>query len=164
MNFVSGMLIRFMSIFPWVRLLRSFPNTRSKLPWSTNRVRSLRQCLSFPKFPLFTLNCKEIKPVSPKGNQAWIFVGRTDVEGEAPILWPPDAKRRLIGKDPDAGKDWRQEEKGAAEDKMVGLHHRLSGHEFEQTPGDSGGQKSLLRCSPMGHQELVRYDLATGKQ
>ena len=73
----------------------------------------------------------KIKPVSPKGNQFWIFIGRTDAEAETPILWPPDAKNRLTGKDPDAGKDWRQEEKGMTEDEMVEWHHRLNGHEFE---------------------------------
>ena len=77
------------------------------------------------------LDCTEIQPVHPKGNQSWIFIGRTDAEGETPILWPPDAKNWLIGKDPDAGKDWRWEEKGITEDEMVGWHHRLSGHEFE---------------------------------
>ena len=77
------------------------------------------------------LDCKEIQPVHPKGNQSWIFIGRTDAEAETPILWPPDAKNWLLVKDPDAGKDWRQEEKGAIEDEMVGGHHRLNGHEFE---------------------------------
>ena len=77
------------------------------------------------------LDCKEIQPVHPKGNQSWIFIGRTDAEAEAPILWPPDAKSWLIWKDPDAGKDWRQEEKGMTEDKMVGWHYWLDGHEFE---------------------------------
>ena len=86
-----------------------------------------------------SLDCKEIKPVHPKGNQPWIFIWRTDTEAEAPILWPPDAKSLLIGKDPDAGKDWGQEEKGATEDEMVSWHHWLNGHDFEQTPGDSGG-------------------------
>ena len=81
------------------------------------------------------LDCKEVKPVHPKGNQSWIFIGRTDAEAEAPILWPPDVKNRLIGKDPDTGKDWRWE-KGTTEDEMVGWHHRLNGHEFEQTLGD----------------------------
>ena len=81
------------------------------------------------------LDCKEIKPVNPKGNQPWIFIGRTDTEAETPILWPPDAKSQLIGKDPDAGKDWRQEEKGVTEDEMVGWHHWLKGHEFEQALG-----------------------------
>ena len=77
------------------------------------------------------LDCKEIQPVHPKGNQSWIFIGRTDTEAEAPILWPPDVKNWLIGKDPNAGKDWRQEEKGTTEDEMVGWHHRRDGHEFE---------------------------------
>ena len=77
------------------------------------------------------LDCKEIELVHPKGNQSWIFIGRTDIEAETPILWPPDAKSWLIGKDPDAGKDWRQEEKGTTEDEMVGCHHQLNGHEFE---------------------------------
>ena len=91
-----------------------------------------------------TFDCKEIQPVNPKWNQPWIFIGRTDAEPEAPILWPPDAKSwQLIGKDPDAGKDWRQEEKGVTEDKMVGWHHQLNGHEFGQTPGRQGS----LACS-----------------
>ena len=81
------------------------------------------------------LDCMELKPVNPKGNQSWIFIGRSDAEAEAPILWPPDAKNWLICKDPDAGKDWRQEDKGAAEDGMVGWHHWLDNHEFEQAPG-----------------------------
>ena len=80
------------------------------------------------------LDSKEIKPVNPKGNEFWIFIGRTDAEAEAPILWPADAKSWLTGKDGDAGKDWGQEEKGAAEDKMFGWHHQLSGYEFEQAP------------------------------
>ena len=96
---------------------------------------------------------KEIKPVNPKGNQPWIFIGRTDAETKAPILWPPDAKSWLIWKDPDAGKDWGQEEKGAIEDEMVGWHHWLNGHEFEQTLGDSEGQGSLACCSPGGCKE-----------
>ena len=77
------------------------------------------------------VDCKEIKPVRPKGNQSWIFIGRTDAEAETPILWPPDVKNLLIGKDPDAGKGWRQEEKGVTEDQMVGWYHWLNGHEFE---------------------------------
>ena len=82
------------------------------------------------------LDCKEIKPVNPKGNQSQVFIGRTDAEAEALILWLPDAKSWLIWKDPDAGKDWRQEEKGMTEDEMVGWHHQLDGHEFEQAPRD----------------------------
>ena len=91
---------------------------------------------------------KEITPVNPKGNQPWIFIGRTDTEAEAPVLWPPDAKNWLTGKDPDAGKDWMQKKNGATEDEMVGWHHQLSGCEFEQTPGDTEGQGSLACCSP----------------
>ena len=98
-----------------------------------------------------SLDCKEIKPVNPKGNQSWIFIGRA--EAEAPILWPPDAKNWLIGKDCDAGKDWRQEEKGTTEDEMVGWHHRLDGHEFEQALGDGKGQGSLACCSTWGCKE-----------
>ena len=97
------------------------------------------------------LDYKEIKPVNPKGNQSWVFTGRTDAE--APILWPPDPKNWLIGKDPDAGKDWRQEEKGMTENEMVGWHHRLNGHEFEQAPGVGDRQGSLACCSPWGHKE-----------
>ena len=81
------------------------------------------------------LDCKEIQPVNPKGNLSWIFFGRTDAEAETAILWPPDAKKWFFGKDPDAGKEWRQEEKGTTEDEMVGWHHRLHEHEFEQAPG-----------------------------
>ena len=98
------------------------------------------------------LDCKDIQPVHPKGNQSWKFIGRTDAEPEALILWPPDVKNWLIGKDPSAGKGWRQEEKGTTEDEMAGWHHSLSGHEFEQAPGDEG-QGSLACCSPWGHRE-----------
>ena len=99
------------------------------------------------------LDCKEIKPVNLKGNQSWIFIGRTDAEAEAPTLWPPDVKSWLIRKDPHAGKDWRQEEKGMTDDKMVGWHHWLNGHESEKAPGDGEGQGSLACCSPWGHKE-----------
>ena len=108
------------------------------------------------------LDSKEIKPVSPKGNQPWIFIGRTDAEAEAPILWPPDVKSWLLGKEPDVGKDWRQEEMGKTKDEMVGWHHPLKGHEFGQTLGDSEGQGSLACCSPCGHR--VRRDLVTGQE
>ena len=99
------------------------------------------------------LDCKEIQLVHPKENQSWMFIGRTDAEAEVPILWPPDGKNRLIGKDPDDGKDWRQEEKGTTENVMVGWHHRLDGHEFEQALGVGDGQGSLVRCSPWGRKE-----------
>ena len=99
------------------------------------------------------LNYKEIQPVHPKGNQLWIFIGRTDAEAEASVLWPPDGKSRLTGKDPDAGKDWRWEERWVAEDETIGWHHWLNRHEFEQTPGDSEGWGGLACCSPWGHKE-----------
>ena len=94
------------------------------------------------------LDFKEIKPVNSLGNQPWLFIGRTDAEVEAPVLWPPDAKSRLTGKDPDAGKDWRQEEKAVTENEIVGWHHWLNGHEFEQALGDGGEQGSLACCNP----------------
>ena len=99
-------------------------------------------------------HCKEIKPVISKGNQPWIFIGRTDAEAEAPMLFPLDAKNWLIGKDPDAGKDWRREEKGTTENEMVGWHHRLNGHEVEQALGDSEGQGSLACYSSWSLKEL----------
>ena len=98
------------------------------------------------------LDCKEIQPVHPKGNQSWIFIGRTDAEAKAPILWPPDAKHQLTGKDPEAGKDWRWDEKGMTEDEMVGWHHWLGGHEFEQAPGDGEGQGRPGMLQSMGSQ------------
>ena len=100
------------------------------------------------------MDCKEIKPVNPEGNQPWIFTGWTDGEAEAPKLWPPDAKSHLTRKDLDAGKDWRQKKKGAVEDEMVRQRHWLNGHEFEQTPGVNGGQRSRACCSPWGRKEL----------
>ena len=105
------------------------------------------------------LDSKEINPVPPKGNQPWIFIGRTGAEAETPILWPPNSKNCLTGKDPDTGKDWEQEKKQVTEDEMVGWHHRLKGHEFEQAPGAGEGQGSLVGCSPWGSK--VAHDLAT---
>ena len=105
------------------------------------------------------LDCKEVKPVNPKGNQSWTFIGRTDTEAEASIFWPPDVKSWLIGKDSDGRKDWGQEEKGATEDEKVGWHHWLNGHEFEQAPGDGEGQQSLACYSLRGHR--VRHPLVT---
>ena len=96
------------------------------------------------------LDCKEIQPVHRKGDQSWLFIGRTDAEAETPILWPPDVKNWLIWKDPDAGKDWRREEKATTEDEMVGWQHGLSGHEFEEIPGVGDGKGGLAWCSPRG--------------
>ena len=111
------------------------------------------QTVVMEKTLLIYSDSKEIKPVNPKGNQPWIFTGRTDAEAEAPILWPPDAKSQIIGKDPDAGKDWGQEEKGMTEDEMIGWHHQLNRHESEQIPEDSEGQGSLACCNSWGHKE-----------
>ena len=99
------------------------------------------------------LDCKEIQPVYPKGDQSWVFIGRTDVEAETPILWPPHVKSWLIWEDPDAGRDWGQEEKGMTEDEMAGWHHWLDGPEFEQALGAGDGQGSLACCSPWGQKE-----------
>ena len=99
------------------------------------------------------LDCKEIQLVHPKGDQSWVFIGRTDVEAETPILWPPDKKSWLIWKDPDAGKDWGQEEKGTTEDEMVGWHHRLDRHGFGWTLGVGDGQGGLVCCSSLGRKE-----------
>ena len=98
------------------------------------------------------LDSKEIQPVHPKGNQSWMFIRRTDID--TPILWPPDAKNWLLGKGPDAGKGWRQEEKGTSENKTIGWHHQLDGHEFEQAPEVGDGQGSLMCCSPWDLKEL----------
>ena len=100
------------------------------------------------------LNSKEIKSVNPKGNQSWIFIGPADAETEAPIFWPPAMKNWLTGKDPDAGQDWKQKEKGMTKDEMVGWHYWLNGHEYEQAPGDGDGQGSLACCSSWGLKEL----------
>ena len=117
------------------------------------------QADSWPSEPN-PVDCKEIKPVNPKGT--WLFIGRTDAKTEAPILWPTNAKSQLISKDPDAGKDWRQEEEGTIENEMVEWHHRLNGHDFEQTPGDSEGQGSLACCSLWGFR--VVHDWVSEQQ
>ena len=106
------------------------------------------------------LDCKEIQLVHPKGDQSWVFTGRTDVEAETPILWAPDAKRWLIWKDPDAGKDRRQEEKGTTEDEMVGWHHQLNGHGFGWTPAVGDGQGGLV-CLWLMESQRVRHDWVT---
>ena len=102
------------------------------------------------------LDSKEIKPVNPKGNKSWIFIGRTKVG--APLFWPPYMKSQLIGKYPDAGKDWGQEKKGTTEDELVGWRHRFNGHEFEQALEDGEGQRSLVCCSPWGCKESDRTE------
>ena len=99
------------------------------------------------------LDCKEIQPVHPKGDQSWVFIGRNDAEAETPVLWPPHAKSWLIGKDPDAGRDWGQEKKGMTEDEMAGWHHRLDACEFGWTPGVGDGQGGLACCNPWGWKE-----------
>ena len=99
------------------------------------------------------LDCKEIQPVHSKGDQSWDFFGRNDAKAETPVVWPPHAKCWLIGKDPDAERDWGQEEKGTTEDEMAGWHHRLDGHEFEWIPGVGDGQGGLACCSSWGHKE-----------
>ena len=99
------------------------------------------------------LDCKEIQPVHPEGDQSWVFTGRTDAEAETPILWPPHAKSCLIGKDPDAGRDWGQEEKGMTEDEMAGWHHRLNGHRFGWTPVVGDGQGGLACYDSWGRKE-----------
>ena len=106
------------------------------------------------KTPERPLDSKEIKPVNPKGIQSWIFIGRTDAEAETPILWPPDVKNWCTGNDPNAGKDWNQKEKGTTENEMVGWHHRLDGHEFEQALGVGDGQGSLACFNPWAFKDL----------
>ena len=101
-----------------------------------------------------SLDCKEIQPVYPKGDQSWVFIGRADANAEIPILWPPHAKSWLIGKDPDAGRDWGQEEKGMTEDEVVGWHHQLDGYEFGWTRGVGDGQGGLMYYNSWGHKEL----------
>ena len=110
--------------------------------------------LVFEKTLESPLDCKEIQPVHSKGDQSWVFFGRTDAKGETPILWPPHVKSWLIGKDSDAGMDWGQEEKGTTKDEMTGWHHRLYGHEFGWTPGVGDGQGGLACCDSWGCKEL----------
>ena len=104
------------------------------------------------------LDCKNIQPVHPKGDQSWVFIERTDAEAETPILWPPHVKSWLTGKDPDAGRDWGQEEKGTTEDEVAGWHHRLNVHEFGWTLGVGDGQGGLAYCDLWGHKELDKTE------
>ena len=105
------------------------------------------------------LGCKEIQPVHPEGGKSWLFIGRTDAEAETTILWPPHVMSWLIGKVPDAGRDWRQEEKGKTKNEMAGWHHRLDGHVFESTPGVCDGQGGLACCDSWGRKELDTTEL-----
>ena len=116
--------------------------------WTIKKAVVLEKTLESP------LHCKEIQPVPPKGDKSWVFIGRTDVEAETQILWPPDVKSWLIGKDPDSGKDWGQEEKETTEDKMVGWHHQLNGHEFGRTLAVGDGQGGLACWGSWGRKEL----------
>ena len=111
-----------------------------------------------------SLDFQEIKPVNPTGNRPWLLIGTTDAEAEDSILWPPDMKSQLIGKDPNAGKDWRKEETGMAEDEMIGWHHWLNGYEFEQTPGDSEEQGSPVCCRSWGFRESDTTEQLNNKQ
>ena len=126
--------------------------------WDYSQIQDLKgrslKCVKYPLVFSFSnislektlespLDYKEIQPVHPKGDQSWVFIGRTDAKAETPILWPPHAKSWFIGKDPDAGKDWGQKEKGMTEDEMAGWHHRLNGHGFGWTPGAGDGQEGL---------------------
>ena len=124
--------------------------------WTINKTEHWRRCLWTMLLEKRPLDCKEIKPVNHKGKQSWIFIGWTDAEAEAPILWLADAKSLLSGKDPEAGEDWTQEEKGTTEDEMVEWHHQLDGHEFEQAPGVVDGQGSLACCSPWAAKSRTR--------
>ena len=121
--------------------------TRVRMDFDTNYWN-----LSFTKFAFEHAEFK-IQPVHPKGDQSWVFIGRTDIEAETPILWPPHEKSWLAGKDPDAGKDWGQEEKGTTEDEMAGWHHWLDGHGFGCTPGVGDGQGGLACCDSWGCKE-----------
>ena len=138
--------------------LQSMGSQRVRHDWATSlslypqrkcydKSRQLEKVLESP------LDFKEIKPVNPKGNQPWIFIGRTDAEAEAPIFWPPNMKNWLFGKGPDAGKDWRQKGKAVAENEMVGWHHQLNRHESEQTLGGCEGRGSLECYGPRGRKE-----------
>ena len=153
------------------RLLTTRPLGKSQAPILKMRSRSLESghegtskvCIIRAGVKSKSLDSKEIKPVNPKGNQPWLFIGRTNAEAEAPILWPPDVKSQLTGKDFDTGKDWGQEEKGAIEDEIIGWHCRINEHEFEQILGDSEGQGSLAVLQFMGSQR-VGHNLVTEQQ
>ena len=137
-----------------VRLVKIFPVVVYECEsWSVKKA-EYQKTVVLEKTLESPLGCKEIQSIHPKGNQSWMLIGRTEAEAETPILWPPDAKNWVIGKDPDAGKDGRQKEKWAAENEVVRQHHWLKDHESEQTLEDRGGQRSLVCCSHWGCKEL----------
>ena len=140
---VKAMVFSFSHVWMWELDYKESWKPRTWYFWTM----VLKKTLESP------LDWKQIKLFKPRGNKYWIFTGRPNAEAKAPILWTPDAKSWLTRKDPDAGKDWRQEEKGMTEDEMVGWHHWLNGHEFEQAPGDGEGQGSLVCYGPWGHKE-----------
>ena len=135
------------NLLVWDTALSFWPQSIIQIHYVTISNVMLEKTLESP------LDSKEIQPAHPKGDQPWVFIGRTDVEAETPILWPPDVKSWLIWKDPDAGKDWGQEERGTTEDEMVGWHHRLEGHGFGWTLGVGDGQEGLACCGSWGLKE-----------
>ena len=135
-------------VFPVVMYgCESWTVKKAELNWCFQTV-VLEKTLESP------LDCKEIQPVHPKGDQSWVFIGRTYAKAETPVLWPPHVKSWLTGRDSDAGRDWGQEEKGTTEDEMAGWHHGLDGREFEWTPGVGDGQGGLVCCNSWDHKEL----------
>ena len=130
-----------------IELLVKF-QTFSYCPWDGGAGEDSWESLGYP-----LEQGDQVKPVDPKRNQLWIFIRRTDAEIEAPKIWLPDVKSRFIGKEPDAGEGWGLEEKWVTEDEMVGWHHQHNGHKSEQSPGDNGGQESLVCCSRRGHKQ-----------
>ena len=158
-NLESILKSRDISLLKKVHLVKAmvFPAVNYRCELDHKEGGALKNCcfhtLVLEKTLESPLDCKEIKPVNPKESQPWLFIGRTDAAAEAPILRPPDTKSSLIRKGPNTGKAWRQQEKRMTEEKMVRWHHWLNGHEFEQTPGDSEGQGSLVCCSPWGRKD-----------
>ena len=138
-------------VFPHIAFLKAIWELDYKESWAPKNwcfwTMVLEKTLESP------LDCKEFQLVHSKGDQSWIFIGRTDAEAETPILWPPDVKNWLIWKDPDSGKDWRREEKGTTGDEMVGWYHWLNAYEFEYTPGFGDEQGGLVYCTPWDRKE-----------
>ena len=149
---LSAPIVLFGFLLPWTWGISSWLPQQSAVaaPYLGRGVAPLSHC----PWPLDPLDCSEIQSVHPKGNQSWVFIGRTDVEAETLMFWPPDVMSWLIWKDPDVWKDWSLEEKGMTEDEMVRWHHRLNGHEFGWIPGAGDGQGGLACCGSWGHKEL----------